>query len=92
MSIAQIQAQYEALMQDHKDATKEDFLKHARGDMDASELEWRHSARLAEIADYEAHGDAYERAEATETHKEALKASRTRYLRRHALLSVLSGP
>ena len=79
MSIAQIQAQYEALMQDHKDATKEDFLKHARGEMDASELEWRHSARLAEIADYEAHGEAYERAEATEAHKEALKASRTRW-------------
>jgi len=66
-------------MQDHKDATKEDFLKHARGEMDASELEWRHSARLAEIADYEAHGEAYERAEATEAHKEALKARRTRW-------------
>ena len=79
MSIAQIQAQYEALMQDHKDATKEDFLKHARGEMDASELEWRHSKRLAEIADYEAHGEAFERAEATEAHKEALKASRTRW-------------
>jgi len=79
MSIAQIQAQYEALMADHKRATKEDFLKHARGEMDASELEWRHSARLAEIADYEAHGEAYERAEATEAHKEALKASRTRW-------------
>ena len=79
MSIAQIQAQYEALMQDHKDATKEDFLKHARGEMDASELEWRHSARLAEIADHEAHGEAYERAEATEAHKEALRASRTRW-------------
>ncbi len=79
MSIAQIQAQYEALMEDHKRATKEDFLKHARGEMDASELEWRHSARLAEIADYEAHGEAFERAEASEAHKEALKARRVRW-------------
>ena len=69
MSIAQIQAQYEALRQDHKTVTEEDFLIHVRGEMAASELEWRHSARLAEIADYEAHGEAYERAEATEAHK-----------------------
>ena len=79
MTIAQIQAEYEALMEDHKRATKDDFLKHARGEMDASELEWRHSARLAEIADYEAHGEAFERAEASEAHKEALKARRVRW-------------
>lgn len=79
MSIAQIQAQYEALMQDHRDATKADFIAHARGDMDASEMEWRHSARLSEMADYEAHGEAYERAEVSEAHKDALKARRTRW-------------
>ena len=79
MSIAQIQAQYEALMEEHRRATKDDFIAHARGEMDAAELEWRHSERLAELADYEADGEAYERAEASEAHKEALKARRTRW-------------
>lgn len=63
MSVAQIQAQYEALMEEHKRATKDDFIAHARGDMDASEMEWRHSERLAQLADYEADGEAYEQAE-----------------------------
>lgn len=79
MSIAQIQAQYEALMEEHRRATKDDFIAHARGDMDASEMEWRHSERLAQLADYEADGEAYEQAEASEAHKEALKARRTRW-------------
>ena len=79
MSIAQIQARYEALMEEHRRATKDDFITHARGDMDATELEWRHSERLAELADYEADGEAYERAERSEAHKEALKARRTRW-------------
>ena len=79
MSIAQIQAQYEALMEEHRRATKDDFIAHARGDMDAAELEWRHSERLAELADYEADGEAYQQAEASEAHKEALKARRTRW-------------
>ena len=79
MSIAQIQARYEALMEEHRRATKDDFIAHARGDMGADELEWRHSERLAELADYEADGEAYERAEASEAHKEALKARRTRW-------------
>jgi len=79
MTIAKIQIKYETLMETHKRATKEDFLKHARGEMDASDLEWRHSARLAEIAAYEADGEAYERAEATQAHKDALKARRSRW-------------
>ena len=79
MSIAQIQAQYEALMEEHRRATKDDFIAHARGDMDASEMEWRHSERLAQLADYEADGEAYEQAERSEAHKEALKARRTRW-------------
>ena len=79
MSIAKIQAQYEALMEAHRLATKDDFIAHARGDMDASEMEWRHSERLAEIADYEADGEAFERAEASEAHKAALKARRSRW-------------
>jgi len=79
MSIAQIQAQYEALMEEHRRATKDDFIAHARGDMDAAELEWRHSERLAQLADYEADGEAYAQAEASEAHKEALKARRTRW-------------
>ena len=79
MSIAQIQVKYEALIEAHKRATKEDFLKHSRGEMDANEMEWRHSARLTELADYEADGEAFERAEATEAHKEALKARRIRW-------------
>ena len=79
MSIAQIQAQYEALMEEHRRATKDDFIAHARGDMDASEMEWRHSERLAQLADYEADGEAYEQAERSEAHKEALRARRTRW-------------
>ena len=79
MSIAQIQARYEALMEEHRRATKDDFIAHARGDMDASEMEWRHSERLAQLADYEADGEAYEQAEASEAHKDALKARRTRW-------------
>ena len=79
MSMDKVQAQYEALMKDHKEVTKTDFLAHARGEMDASELEWRHSERLAKIADYEADGEAFARAEASEAHKEVLKARRTRW-------------
>ena len=79
MTIAQIQAKYDALMQAHKESTRDDFIAHSHGEMDADALEWRHSERLAELADYEAYGDEYERAEATEAHKEALKARRTRW-------------
>lgn len=79
MSIAKIQAQYETLMEEHRRATKDDFIAHARGDMDASEMEWRHSERLADITDYEAFGEEYERAEASEAHKDALAARRSRW-------------
>lgn len=79
MSVAKIQARYEALMEEHRHATKADFIAHAAGDMDASEMEWRHSERLADLARYEADGEAYERAEASEAHKEALKARRSRW-------------
>ena len=79
MTIAQIQARHSELMAQHRDKTREDFIAHSRGEMDADALEWAHSERLSEIADYEAFGDEYERAEATEAHKEALKARRTRW-------------
>lgn len=79
MSIAKIQAKYDALMQAHKEATRDDFIAHSRGELNADALEWRHSERLAELADYEVYGDDYERAERSEAHKEALKARRTRW-------------
>ena len=79
MSIAKIQARHSELMEDHKQQTAKDFIDHAQGLLDADALEWRHSERLALIAEYEADGEAYERAEASEAHKDALKARRTRW-------------
>ena len=79
MSIAKIQALHEALMEDHRRATKDDFIAYSRGDMDDNDLQQRHTERLAEIAEYEAFGEEYERAEALDAYKEALKARRTRW-------------
>lgn len=51
--LARIAAKRAKLEAKHKQQSRDDQLAHLRGDMDASEYEMRHSARLADIAAYE---------------------------------------